>query len=434
VDFKYDLRLISNKNQLLKFLSIEEAAFDRLTQFKPLHVDLDHPSGTIRPINIPAFLRHDIPKKNPARGFRTVWEVLSSENDTYKAFSRRLDNFLRHAHAGYPHPSAYFDIKDFFPSIDRRRIIDLFKSTGVNDAVSSLLSDFLTIDGRLPLGLSPSPIIANAICLQLDRDFYDLSVSVGATYSRYADDITFSSNSILPTTETITAILETHSFEVAVEKTRRSKIGQSHFVTGLSVSDINQPHIPKAQKRRLRQELFFAKQFGLDEHFRHLGLEDDSAEQREVNRLDGMVKFTAFHEPRIAHRIKELWAKVLEDSGHKASFEPKNQHRNPFYMYFDESEYEKDDRKYLALGISVSQHQHKINNDTQEIWTDYLSDQWAAGRRDAIVRNGIHFTDATEDLKLKFVEKLQILPFQGYVAFSQYSEVEITNRRILTYC
>jgi hypothetical protein len=82
VDFKYDLRHISNKNQLLKFLSIEEAAFDRPTQFKPLHVDLDHPSGTIRPINIPAFLRHD----NPARGFRTVWEVLSPENDTYKAF------------------------------------------------------------------------------------------------------------------------------------------------------------------------------------------------------------------------------------------------------------------------------------------------------------------------------------------------------------
>jgi RNA-directed DNA polymerase len=129
-----------------------------------------------------------------------------------------------------------FDIKDFFPSIDRKRIIDLFKSTGVNDAVSSLLSDFLTIDGRLPLGLSPSLVIANAICLQLDRDFYDLSVSVGATYSRYADDITFSSNSILPTTETITAIFETHSFEVAVEKTRRSKIGQSHFVTGATLT------------------------------------------------------------------------------------------------------------------------------------------------------------------------------------------------------
>lgn len=137
-----------------------------------------------------------------------------------------------------------------------------------------------------------------------------------------------------------------------------------------------------------------------------------------------MVKFTAFHEPRIAHRIKELWAKVLEDSGHRASFEPKNQHRNPFYMYFDESEYENGDRKYLALGISVSQHQHKINNDTQEIWKDYLSDQWAAGKRDAIVRNGIHFTDVTEDLKLKFVEKLQILPFQNYVALSQYSEVD----------
>lgn len=458
MDFKYDLRRISNKKQLLKFLSIDEEAFDWLTHFEPNQDDYDHPSGSIIPLNIPVFLlRHEIPKNNAARGFRTVWEVFPSQiNDIYKAFSRRLDNFLRHAHLGYPHPNAYgyvkvrnikenaslhcgkrnllvVDIKDFFPAIDRKRITELFKSTGVNDAVSSLLSDFLTIDGRLPLGLSPSPIIANAICLQLDRDFYDLSVSVGATYSRYADDIAFSSDSFLPTIESITAILDTHSFEVAVEKTRRSKIGQSHYVTGLSVSDVTQPHIPKAKKRRLRQELYFAKKFGLDGHFRHLGLKNESIEQREMNRLDGMVKFTAFHEPRSAHRIKSQWAQVLEDSWHRPSFEPKNQHQKPFVMYFDESEYEKDGGKYLALGLSVSQYQHKIDTDVKEILEDYLSDPWAAGRRDAILKNGIHFTDATEDLKLKFVEKLQVLPFQGMSLFHNIRTLNITNRPILTY-
>ena len=56
MDFKYDLRRISNKKQLLKFLSIDEEAFDWLTHFEPNQDNHHHPSGSIIPLNIPVFL------------------------------------------------------------------------------------------------------------------------------------------------------------------------------------------------------------------------------------------------------------------------------------------------------------------------------------------------------------------------------------------
>src|SRR6185437_13521871 len=101
--------------------------------------------------------------------------------------------FFKKAIGGYPHPNAFgyvigrnirenawqhrgrryllkVDIKNFFPSIGKERIADFLTSLNVVGDVANMLANFLTIDGKLPLGLSPSPIIANAICVDLDKD------------------------------------------------------------------------------------------------------------------------------------------------------------------------------------------------------------------------------------------------------------------------
>ena len=67
----------------------------------------------------------------------------------------------------------------------------------------------------------------------------------------------------------------------------------------------------------------------------------------------------------------------------------------------------------------VSQHQEQINRVTQEVLDATLSDMWAAGDRDAIATKGLHFSDATQDMRLTYIEQMRSLPFEGYVAMAR---------------
>lgn len=455
---KIDLTRIKERDQLLRFLQIDEADFQQVLEFdasaKTNERDGDEQVVTI---SIPIFFRHDIPKRNWKRGFRTVWEP-SFHLNTYKALSRRLGNFLSHALPNFPHSRAFgyvggknirenawdhrgkksllcVDIKEFFPSIKKAQISQMLKGAGVNDVVAELLAGFVTIDGALPLGLPTSPIIANAICLEMDVALQELALQTGSVFSRYADDISFSSDTSLPSLDQIRAIVNAHGFGLAEEKTRRSKVGQAHFVTGLSVSDPVQPHVPRKKKRRLRQEIHYASKFGLDDHFRHQGINDSQTAQMEINRLDGLVKYIAFHEPRHSAKLKTAWSNILLASGDKPSFAPKNQHRTPFIFHIDEAEYVRGEERYLALGMAVSQHQDAIDQVTAQVLNAELSDVWAAGKRDAVEKRGLHFSDATQDLRLKYVEKIPAMPFEGYVAFARLhdaSSYEKTYLRLIS--
>ncbi len=454
---KIDLTRIKTREQLLRFLQVEEAEFQQVLSFdvaaKSIDLDVDQ---QVAISGIPIFFRHEIPKRNWKRGYRTVWEP-SFHLNTYKALSRRLGNFLSHALPNFPHPRAFgyvggknirenawdhrgkkfliaIDIAAFFPSIKKDRISKMLQGTGVNEEVADLLSGFVTIDGALALGLPTSPTIANAICLNMDVELQKLAQQTGCVFSRYADDISFSSDTILPSIDQIRAAVNAEGFDLAEEKTRRSRIGQAHFVTGLSVSDPAQPHVPSKKKRRLRQEIHYASKFGLDSHFRHQGINDSHVVQMEINRLDGLVKYVAFHEPRQSAKLKTAWSNILQASGDKPSFAPKNQHRTPFIFHIDEAEYVRGEERFLALGMSVSQHQNVIDGATAEILNAELSDIWAAGKRDAVEKRGIHFSDATQDLRLKYVERIPTMPFEGYVAFARLHDgnsYELTYLRLI---
>lgn len=454
---KIDLTRIQTREQLLRFLQVDEVAFQEIVSFDPAAGRTEGESdGQTFMVGFPIFFRHEIPKRNRKRGYRIVWEPLSHLS-SYKALARRLGNYFSHALPDFPHPRTFgyvggrnikenawdhrgrkflisADIWDFFPTISKTRIAQFFEAVGLNDEVAELIAGFVTIDGRLPLGLPTSPTIANAICSILDGKLQALAEQTGSTFSRYADDLSFSSDELLPTIDQIRAILNDEGFELAEEKTRRSKNGQAHFVTGLSVSDRDQPHVPRKKKRRLRQELHYASKFGLDSHFRHHGINDSQVVQMEINRLDGLVKYVAFHEPRHSGQLKSAWSNILRKSGNSPSFAPKNQHQTPFIFHVDEAEYVQGEERLLAIGMSVSQHQERVNEATAEVLNAELSDIWAAGKRDAIEKRGVHFSDATQDLRLKYVERIPAMPFEGYIAFARLPDsksYEATYLRLL---
>lgn len=456
----YDLRLISTKAQLLTYIGAEEVLFDEACGFDITSYEqwLCQDTGSKIVIDhFYPFTRHEIPKRNPARGKRVVWEAERELNNTYKGLARRLTRFLQIAILGFPHPQSFgyvrgrnirdnadqhvgatlllkVDIKDFFPSISKARVEKLFVDLEVNSEVATLLASFLTINGKLPLGLPTSPIIANAICHGMDGDLSKLATSSGSTYSRYADDISFSTNTTLPKTEVISAIAARHGFELAKDKTRISKRGQNHYVTGLSISDPRSPHAPRAMKRNLRQELYFAEKFGLGDHIRSLGITEGDEIQRYINHLDGSVRYVAFHEPAKARDWFVQWYTILEKSGSSPSFEPKNQHEAQFCFFVDETDFEFEGKKYLALCLSATQQQDVINTTTERIVKSYLANPFSDGDPEKIKRHGMHFSDACEDLRTEYARALQTLPFQGYIVFGElHGKYEANYTRLLAH-
>ncbi|MBN9545512.1 MAG: RNA-directed DNA polymerase [Alphaproteobacteria bacterium] len=441
--FRYDLRLLNSRKSLLAFLGVDEIAFEKVLSFDPVSAQMSIGiEDDIHFLEAPLFLRHKIPKKNRARGYRIVWEPTAFKSE-YKALARRLSNFLSHRLNGFPHSRTFgyiggrnirenardhcghrhlisFDLENFFPSISAARITKLLISTEIDPGIADLLSRFMTINGSLPLGLPTSPTLANAICLPMDIELQLLAQQHLATFSRYADDINFSSDTSLPPLEKFATLVKSNGFEIAKSKTRISKLGQAHYVTGLSISDLAHPHVPRHKKRRLRQELYYAQKYGLEDHLVRRGINDHQLIQHEINRLDGLVKFIAYHEPQLSAKLKTNWADILQESGRRPSFSPKNQARPPFCIYVDEAEYVRPDgTRLLAMGMAVSQHQDRVVQAAKDVLEETISDQWAAGNKPAIVKRGLHFADAHPDLRLAYIRRMRSLPFEGYVVMAR---------------
>lgn len=457
--FRPDFRRIKSRDGLIAALGTDEATFEAVLAFEPPlpRREREAPDPTaVHVVSIPLFFRHDIPKRNRARGHRTVWEPALPKLE-YKALGRRLEAFFRLALPHFPHDASFgyrpgrnirenaaahaghallltVDIEDFFPSISAERVAQLFRMLEMEEDIADLLARFVTIGGALPLGLPTSPVISNAIALPLDIACQTLADKTGATYTRYADDLTFSSDAALPEESSIRQIVQAQDFRLAEQKTRRSKIGQAHYVTGLSVSDPAQPHVPREKKRKLRQELHYAAKYGLGDHFRFRGVNDARVIQQEVNRLDGTVRFVAYHEPAMAARLKSSWKAVLKADGMRPSFAPRGEHRAPFFMFIDEAEFVRDGQEILALGMTVSQHGPRMVAEGGQVLQAAMADLYAAGDAEALVKRGLHFADATEDLRIEYVKRLEAMRFEGYVAFAEYDgagEYETTYLRLL---
>ncbi|WP_314164638.1 reverse transcriptase domain-containing protein [Lachnoanaerobaculum gingivalis] len=97
-------------------------------------------------------------------------------------------------------------------------------------------------NGKLPQGAPTSPIISNLICQILDYKILILCKKYRLNYTRYADDLTFSTNNKV-FSENYTLFLEelkdivtSSGFDINVEKTHFQKFNSRQTVTGLSVN------------------------------------------------------------------------------------------------------------------------------------------------------------------------------------------------------
>jgi RNA-directed DNA polymerase len=89
------------------------------------------------------------------------------------------------------------DLADFFPSINFGRVLGFFisgKNFTLHPRVAMVIARIACHENTLPQGSPCSPVISNLIAHVLDMHLVKLASKSGCTYSRYADDLTFSTN------------------------------------------------------------------------------------------------------------------------------------------------------------------------------------------------------------------------------------------------
>jgi len=168
------------------------------------------------------------------------------------------------------------DLEDFFPTVHYRRVKGLFQAHGYGDEVAGVLAGLATHrpklpdgtvvwPGALPQGAPTSPAIANLVCRRMDARLTALAKKLGATYTRYADDLSFSFKS--PPERMgrflwwVNAILQQEGFAENNPKRRVMRKSSRQRVTGLTVNE--QVSIPREERRRFKAILNNCRKHGV---------------------------------------------------------------------------------------------------------------------------------------------------------------------------
>ncbi|MCB9895983.1 MAG: RNA-directed DNA polymerase [Planctomycetes bacterium] len=175
------------------------------------------------------------------------------------------------------------DIENFFPSFTFRRVAGYLRTLGYGRGVAVAIANLTTArlaDGKykegsrwvpghnlrhpdmagryhpeLPQGAPTSPGLANAICLRMDKRLDALARKFGATYTRYADDLTFSGYDDLAKSagnllQLIRQIVRTEGLRLNEQKTRIMRGGRQQRVTGVVVNQ--KTNVPRREYGTLK--------------------------------------------------------------------------------------------------------------------------------------------------------------------------------------
>jgi len=144
------------------------------------------------------------------------------------------------------------DLRDFFPSIKKEMVTTVFEKIGLPHKGAYFLAGLCCLEGKLPQGAPTSPALANLVFIQADRRIANLAQKHGITYTRYADDLTFSYDEPIDPAfrKTVTEMVGQLGFSINTRKTRLMGPRCRREVTGLTVNE--KVSIPRTVRRKLR--------------------------------------------------------------------------------------------------------------------------------------------------------------------------------------
>ncbi len=184
------------------------------------------------------------------------------------------------------------DLEAFFPSINFGRVRGMLmaKPYRVGAGAASIMARICCENNQLPQGAPTSPIVANMICARMDGQLQQLARKLNCTYTRYADDLSFSTRSRDFPTElavpeggwtgknvkvgsTLSAVVSANGFKVNEAKTRLQFRDCHQDVTGIVVN--RHPNVRRSFVRQVRAMIHAWEKHG-----------PDAAEQRFLERYD----------------------------------------------------------------------------------------------------------------------------------------------------
>lgn len=257
------------------------------------------------------------------------------------------------------------DIQGFFPSVIYPRVKGLWRSFGFSEAASTILALLCTapevtqveIDGerlwvargprRLPQGAPTSPAITNLICRRMDARLEAMSQDLGYTYTRYADDMSFSASGA----EALDAVgrmlgrarhvVEDEGFELHPDKTRVLRRGQRQEVTGVVVNE--KLSVARDTLRRFRALLFHIERDGPEGK-----TWSDTAGEDVLASIDGFASFVQMVDARRGQELRARVDALLVEHGYTpdpgpAHASPKDASGDPLEPAPDQSEGDGDE-------------------------------------------------------------------------------------------
>lgn len=187
------------------------------------------------------------------------------------------------------------DIHDFFGSITYIDIYQkVFKGELFPASVRTLLTHLCCCHDALPQGAPSSPYISNLILKPFDDYIGNWCEKQQITYTRYCDDMTFSGNfNPLFVKKKVQSFLIRLGFSLNSEKTHVCSQKNRQAVTGIVVNQKLQ--VPKEYRRRIRQECYYIKKFGLKDHLAHIGYK--KGETHYIQSLNSKINYVLYVNP-----------------------------------------------------------------------------------------------------------------------------------------
>ncbi len=214
------------------------------------------------------------------------------------------------------------DIQDFFPSVTFYQIRAIFRKLGYSGEISTVfallttkpIATKISINARnhysfsenrsLPQGACTSPILSNLVLSKVDKQLIDRSISLGYKYSRYADDLTFSTGKSaknkMQMLYTIHKTLELHKFTANPQKTKLLGKNNSQNVTGIVINSGNL-NVPRSWRKNLRAAVH---------QFQYIT--DPEEKSNQLTKLLGCVNYLKISHSRLAQHYFELLTKYYQ--------------------------------------------------------------------------------------------------------------------------
>lgn len=263
------------------------------------HYQIDKRNGGKRKISQPAKNLKIVQRILLNEFFKPKMKIHSSAT-AYRTNRSISDNVRPHLDNGF---LLKMDFTNFFPSIKatdfqnyliKNKVIDKEMKEELK-LVSNIFFMWFERNLVLSIGAPSSPLISNALMYEFDTQVSNLAEERGVAYTRYSDDLSFSTNAkdvLFDFPDLIAGILNTiESPRITLNEDKTVFTSKKHnrHITGITISNDGKASLGRERKRELRSRVFSTSKVQLA--------------PKELAKLKGHLAFAHSVEPEFVEKL-----------------------------------------------------------------------------------------------------------------------------------